>query len=310
MSDFKFSDLKVNPADGNPVVGASELDAIQKLMAQAGQSPEDVIHKMVGQGIREPIRQMAEYREWTNLFFVPWAVGYTEDNRIPLDEYIAVAFYTHPDGQAMFVRPGLKWTRPDFTAVDSAIELPWSVLQAAGWPVLRRKMQEAAEEMARKRDEMAQTVLDAAVASLSGHTATVATAITKASIDALFKSAAQIGFPIKVVAINSGTVLAMRGWTGSSFGQQVLPEAETRQLLVKGYLGEYGGAMWYQHHSVPADYVYLGGSPEAIGYHQTHGPTKTASDVDIINRVDLHTIYEEHAYYVGNAYNLWRLQIT
>ena len=310
MDDFKFSDLKVSPADGNPIVGAAELTAIQKLMAEAGQSADRVVHEMVGQGMREPIRQMAEYREWTSLFFAPWAVGYTEDNRIPLDEYIAIAFYTHPDAQVMPVRPGLKWTRPEFKMIDTAIEIGWDVILAAGWPVLRRKMQEAAEELARKRDEMGLAVLDAAVVSLAGHTDTVATAIDKTSIDGIFQAAATIGFPIKTVAINSGTVMAMSGWTGSSFGMQHLTDAMIQQLVVKGFIGEYGGANWYTHHSVPVDYVYFGGSPDAIGYHQTMGGTRAASDVDIFKKTDVHTLDEKHAYYIGNAYNLWRLQIT
>jgi len=307
---FVFGNLEIDPVSGNPVMGSSELEQVAALMAEVGQDPSRELHQLVGQGMRAPIRQMAAYREWAALFFEPWQLAFTDDNKIPLDDYIAVAWQTHPDGQVLLVRPGLKFTRPDFTMIDTAMELPWDVLRAAGWPILQRKMQECAEELARLRDSMGQTVLNTAVASVTGHTSTVATAITKVAIDAIFKSAAQIGFPIRRVAINSGTVLAMRGWTGSSFGMEHLTDEMIRALVTRGYLGEYGGADWYAHHSVPADYVYFGGAPAEIGYHQMKGGTRAVSDIDIINKTDIHTLDEYHAYYVGNAYNLWRLQIT
>lgn len=307
---FSFDKMKIDPLSGNPVLGSSELEYVSGLMSKVGRDPSRELHQLVGQGVREPIRLMAEYREWTSMFFEPWQLGDIEDNRIPLDDYIALAWTTHPDGQVLLVRPGIRWTRPDFTMIDTAMEIQWDTMRAAGWPILRRKMQECAEELARLRDTMGLAVLNTAVTGLAGHTTTVATNISKASIDAVFQSAATIGFPVRRVAINAGSVLAMRGWTGSSFGQQVLPEGETRALLTRGYLGEYGGAMWYAHHSVPAAYVYFGGEPSQIGYHQMRGGTRAASDVDIINKTDIHTLDEKHAYYVGNAYNLWRLQIT
>jgi len=307
---FFFEDLKVDPVSGNVVFGSqSELDAVSALMAQVGQDQTKELHQLVGQGIKAPIRQMAEYREWTGIFFAPWQIGFTEEAKVPLDDYIAMAWETHPEAQVLFVRPGLKWEYITFTMIDTAMELPWDTMRAAGWPILSRKMGECAEELARKRDSMGQAVIDAAIVSV-GHTSTVATAITKVSIDGIFKSAATIGFPIRRVAINSGTVLAMRGWEGTTFGQQHLPDEMVRQLVTRGYLGEYGGAEWYAHHSVPTAYVYFGGAPEDSGYHLMRGGTRTVSDIDIINKSDLHTIDEYHAYYVGNAYVLWRLQIT
>lgn len=311
---FVFSGLKIDPLSGNPVLASSELDEVSRLMAEVGQDVSRELHQLVGQGVRAPIRQMAEYREWASLFFQGWQLGFNEDNKIPVDEYIAMAWETHPEAQVLLVRPGVKWTRPDFTMIDTAMELPWDTLRAAGWPILQRKMQECAEELARKRDSMGQAVLDTAVTGLSGHTFTVAAVgtvkITKASIDEIFQDAAEIGFPIRRVAINAGTVLAMRSWTGSSFGMQALTDEMIRALVTRGFIGEYGGADWYAHHSVPAAYVYFGGAPADIGYHQMKGGTRAVSDIDIINKTDIHTLDEYHAYYVGNAYNLWRLQIT
>ena len=304
-----FADL-ISVDRGNFVVADEHMPYILELMKRAGSSHDRDFHQLVGQGIREPIRQLAAYQSWTDMFFVPWNLSDTDDNRIPIDDPIAVAWITHPEGEVFPVRPNLKWTRPEFSMIDAAVEIPWDTMSAAGWPILRRKMTECAEELARQKDSLGQTILNTAVTGLAGHTSTVATAISKTSIDAIFKSAAQIGFPIRQVAINSGDVLAMRAWTGNTFGLQTLPDEEVRQLLYRGYIGEYGGAAWYAHHSVPTGYVYFSGNPEAVGYHQTRGGTRTASDVDIRQKIDIHTMDEKHAWYVANAYNLWRLQIT
>lgn len=305
-----FADLVKVTKGGHLLVAEENLSYVQDLMRQAGTDDSRELHQMVGQGIREPIRQLAAYVAWTPRFFVPWNLGDTEDNRIPVDEPIAVAYITHPDGEVFFVRPNLRWARPDFTMMDTGVEINWKTMRAAGWPVLRRKMTEASEELARQVDTLGQAALNVAVTAIAGHVFAVAGAITKISIDGVFQAAATIGFPIRHVAVNAGTVLAMRAWTGSTFGLENLPDDEVRALLYRGYLGEYGGAAWYAHSSVPVNFVYLAGDPDAVGYHQMRGGTRTASDVDIRLKVDLHTMEEEHAFYVGNAYNLWRLEIT
>jgi hypothetical protein len=304
-----FADL-LKIENGNIAVAQENLPYIEKLMRAAGADYSEQLHLLVGQGIREPIRQLAAYKSWTDMFFMLWPIGPKEDNKIPVDRPIAAAWITHGEGEALFVRPHTEWARPDWVMIDAAVEIPWDVMEAAGWPILNRKLTEAAEEMARQKDTQAQTILNAAVTGVAGHVFTVAGAITKVSIDAVFAAAAAIGFPIKQVAIGGGTVLAMRGWTGSTFGLEALPEAEVRDLLYRGYLGEYGGAAWYAHHSVPTNYVYFSGPPDEVGYHQIKGGTRVASDVDITQRIDLHTMDEKHAWYVGNAYSLWRLQIT
>jgi len=183
-------------------------------------------------------------------------------------------------------------------------------MAAANWSVLQRKLTEAAEELARLKDAIAQQALDVAICAVTGHTYGVATAISKTSVDTVFKAAATIGFPISQVAINAGTALGMRAWTGNSFGLQNLPDDEVRALLYTGYIGEYGGALWYAHHSVPTTQVYFGGTRDQIGYHQRFGGTEVNSDVDIKERVDIHTMHEKHAYYIANSYALWRLTVT
>jgi len=304
-----FAEL-VKVKDGNIIVAAENLPYIEKLMRQAGEDHNKDLHVLVGQGIREPIRQLAAYKSWTDMFFAGYDVEPTQDNRIPVDDPIVPAWITHPEGEVLFVRPHTRWVRPDWIMIDTGVEIPWDVMRAAGWPILRRKLTEAAEAMARIKDAAAQVLLNAAVTGIAGHVFAVAGAITKVSIDAVFAAAATVGFPIRQVAINSGTVLAMRGWTGSTFGLESLPEAEVRNLLYQGYLGEYGGAAWYAHHSVPVNFAYFSGPPDQVGYHQRMGGTRVASDVDITQRIDLHTMDEYHAWYVGNPYSLWRLQIT
>jgi hypothetical protein len=304
-----FADL-VTVENGNVVVASENLPLIHELMRQVGNSDNRDLHALLAQRIAVPIRQIAAYKSWTDTFFQPINLSLRDDPRVPVDDYIGVAFQTHPEGQVLFVRPRLKWARPVYEAVDAGVELPWDVMKAAGWPILQRKMLEAGEEVARQKDKLAQKILDVAVCSVSGHTYGVATDISKTSIDAVFKDAAAAGFPVRRVVINVGKALAMRGWTGTSFGMQVLPPEETRRLIRQGYLGEYGGADWYAHHSVPSNQVYFAGAPAEFGYHFTFGPTEANSDVDIVERIDLHTLHEKHAWYVGNAYNIRRLTIT
>ena len=311
MTRIRFSDL-VEVKGGNLFVADDNLEKVHTLMKQATEKYPDARERsrIVGQGLMEPIRQLAPYKSWTDMFFMDVPLTLRDDNRVPLDDPIAVAFETHPEGAVALVRPRLKWARPSYDAIDTGVELPWDVMAAANWAVLRRKLTEAAEELARLKDAIAQQVLDVAVCSLTGHTYGVATAISKTTVDTVFKDAATIGFPITQVAINTGTMLAMRTWSGNSFGLQALPDDEVRALLYTGYIGEYGGARWYAHHSVPTNQVYFSGDPNQIGYHQRFGGTEVNSDVDIQERVDIHTMHEKHAWYVANAYALWRLTVT
>lgn len=310
-NEVKFKDL-VEVKGGNLFVANDNLEKVHTLMRETMERYRDARERsqIVGQGIVEPIRQLAPYKSWTDMFFMPVPLTLADDPRIPLDDPIAVAFETHPEGAVAFVRPRLKWARPDYDAIDTGVEIPWDVMKAARWAVMQTKMTEAAEELARLKDAIAQQILDVAVCSIASHTYGVATSISKTSIDTVFKDAATIGFPVTQVAINTGTMLAMRAWTGNSFGLQSLPDEEVRQLLYTGYIGEYGGARWYAHHSVPTNQVYFGGDANQIGYHHIIGGTEANSDVDIIERIDIHTLHEKHAWYVGNAYALWRLTVT
>jgi len=307
----RLADL-VEVKGGNLYVADDNLAKVHTLMKQAMEQFHDAKERsqIVGQGLVEPIRQLAPYKSWTDMFFVDVPLTPQDDPRVPLDDPIAVAWETHPEGAVAFVRPRLKWARPGYKAIDTGVEIPWRVMRAANWGVLRRKLTEAAEELARLKDAIAQQVLDVAVCAISGHTYGVATAISKTTIDTVFKDAATIGFPVTQVALNAGTALAMRAWTGNSFGMQNLPDDEARALLYTGFIGEYGGAMWYAHHSVPTNQVYFSGTPDQIGYHMRIGGTEVNSDVDIKERVDIHTMYEEHAWYVANSYALWRLTVT
>lgn len=285
----------------------SRLDA---LVRQTGLSGEKREHEMMGQALAEPIRQTTPYVSWTEHFFTSQAVGAAQDNRIPLDEFTTVAFYSSPTGQVLYTRPGRSYTRPDFTMIDCGIEIGWDTMAEAGWNILARKQVEAAEELARKRDTLATTVLNAAVTA-SGNTSVTAAGgvMTKAAVDAVFQTMASRGWNIRTVVGNTGDLMDMTNWTLANALWQ-WPDEITRTLVTQFYWSDYGNCQWYGYSSAPTSYIYFGVEPSQIGYHQTKGDIRTASDIDITKKVDLHTYDEKDAYIVCNNYGLWRLYVT
>lgn len=296
--------------DGVFKLTAAQQARMDALLRQTGLSSERRTHELMGQAMAEPIRQIADYKQWANQFFVDDHIRPGEDNRIPVDSYTVVAFYSSPTGQVLYTRPGRAYTRPDFTMIDCGLEIGWDTLAMAGWNILARKQLEAAEELARKEDSLAKTVLDAAVVSVSHTSVTAAGGVlTKAATDLVFQTQAANGFPVRQVAVNIGDAMDMTGWTvANSLWEWT--DAQVMDLTTQMFWGRYGGAVWYAHHSVPASYVYFGGAPQAIGYRQRMGGVRTASDIDIDKKGDKHTWDKKEAYYVGNPYNLWRLYIT
>lgn len=293
----------------------SSLEAIQELMRRTGASSRREDHELMGAGVREPIRQLARYKQWTQIFFSDWPLDPTEDNRIPLDNPVGMAFISSPEGRPLMIDTGVQlWTRPSFFEVKAGLQVFWKQLQTAGWPVMRRRLEEVADDMARKQDAAAKRHLDAAIASVVGHATTIAGGLlTKVGIDAVLKAAAQINFPITQAAINPARLMDMTNWTNGStsalpyfWSPQQVQEQVFKQLYAEGY----GNIRWFVSHSVPMTEIYLAGEPQDIGYHQNHGQATSASDIDIELGVDKHVIREESAYYVGNAYNLWKITIN
>jgi hypothetical protein len=267
---------------------------------------------LMAQTIVEPILQIVPYAEmFSPLFFMEQNYGDLEDNSIPIEDTVAMAWETHADGGTMFVRVGgMNWTRPSFQTWDYGIEVPWDAQRFIGWNFLSRQMARCAEALARKRDAIAQYTLDAAITALAGHYPAVAGGVmSKASVDAAIKAQLQIGFPISRALINTGVQTDMAAWLPSTVLAQY-PQNVGAEILTNLFISSYGGIKWYANVYAPTTFVYFGGEPNVIGWHQTRGTMRTVSDVDIINNRDLHKVLDAyHAWYVGNGLSLRRLNI-
>lgn len=294
----------------NAFITTENRKRMDALIRQTGLSGEKRQHELMGRAMAEPIRQVAPYLSWTEHFFVPDPIGAAQDNRIPLDEYTVVAFYSSPTGQIMYCRPGRKYVRPDFTQIDCGVEIEWDTMAEAGWNIMARKQLEAAEELARKRDTLAQTVVNAAVVASGDISATAAGGVmTKAGVDNVFQTMAGRGWKITTVVGNPADLMDMTNWTQAG-NLWLWPDDVTRTLATEFYWSGYGKATWYGYPAAPAGYVYFAIAPAQVGYHQTKGDIRTATDVDIDKGVNKHRWDEKDAYIVCNNYGLWRLTIT
>lgn len=331
----KFSDLvrvRVDPQTGKPqfalaqpgasnVLEAStkEYDAVLKqvgeLMRATGNTLNADTHAMVGAATREPIRTMARYLSWTEVFLEDWPVGWGEDNAIPVGEPLGSAFISSPEGRPQAVMIGIQqFVRPSFYEIKSKLQVHWNTLKTAGWNILARAMEHTADDLARKRDAKRKTILDAAIASVAGHAVTVTGGVwTKSALDNILKTAAFLGFPITQGTINPGRFMDMTNWTNGSLSALPFfwspPEAGAQVYKTLTHEG-YGNVRWRISHSHPSDVIYLGGEASDIGYTQHRGGPETASSMDIDLAIDSHVTRENHGDYVGNPYNLWKITIA
>ena len=174
-------------------------------------------------------------------------------------------------------------------------------------------MEETADSMARRRDVAGKAMLDAAIASASGHSTTSSgSVLTKTAVDAIIKAAAQIGFPVTQMALNPGRIVDMTAWTfgtTSAIPWSFAPEDARQQIFRQLYAEGYGGLRYIFSHNIAMTTVYLSGDPPDTGYHQDHGQAQAMSDVNIRDGVDEHVIREDDAYYVGNVNNVWSITI-
>jgi len=301
---------KYDPQRGELIITAAGKQQINALLRRVGRSTDVNMHHQLAAALIEPIRKIAPYVEWTQTFFVQRNLKDGEDPALPLDDYTCAAFYTGPTGQALFTRPGRRYFRPDFTMIDVGLAIGWDDMANAGWDVLARKQVECAEELARKRDALAQAVLDAAVSSVAGHTPTVASSMTKAAVDSIFASANAAGWQITQVVINTGRAMDMTSWTWPADGMWLTGPERGEEILRQGYISNYGGAAWIARHTVPSNYVYFSVAPSMVGVKTQLGDTRTASDVDIYKKEDHYVWDERLSYAVLNEYGLWRLEIT
>lgn len=313
-----------NPKIGNYVLGTHGLDGKERndLTASDAQywtkelnallrsfgslSRED--HRVLAQTIVEPIEKIIPYAEMYDVFYQSQTYGPLEDNAIPVEDILAIAWETHEDGAIRPVRSGFSWTRPGFVRYDTAMEVGWYQAEKTGWNFLARQMRRATESLARKRDERALNTYVAAL--LASHVVTVSGgALTKASIDTIVRGAADIGFPVLRAILNPGTLKDFADFTWPAGNQ--LPPDRQEQLITNQYLTNYAGVDWYANANAPTNRVRFSGTPNQIGWHQIRGGVRNVSDMDIFNKRDVYAILDaEHAWYIGNELSLWEIRIT
>lgn len=294
------------------IVLASESQTqsfMEQFRAAVRSETGDRIHA-VSQVILPPIRKVAPYLEWTNRFFGPRSEGPNDHVRIALDEYTVVAFFSSADGGIEYTRPFRKYTTVSWRMIRCGLEIPWDA-DSWGWDVVSKKMMEAAEELARKRDDLRKPLLDAAAISQAGHIPTVATTLTKASVDSIIKSAAGAGFPVTQVAVNTGTMMDMSSWTlpANSMISGAVPERIGNDIMTRLFTPGYGDLTWIVNHTIPSDYLYFSGPPSEVGWGFMGG-VRSASAPDINHDLDRHNWRQEVAAHLEGSHNVWRLQIT
>lgn len=303
-------------ANGQFVLEASQREKIDALLQRVARSGARDSHEMLGTAILGPIKQIADYTEWTKMFFQPYGVGNPAIDvvRIAVDNPSMIAVYTSPTGGVEFVRPGrTTYVAPSYKMVETGLEIGWDDMASAGWDILGAKVKEAGEELARKRDAQGQLILDTACETVTGHVSEVnGGAMTKAAVDAIFRAAAQAKWKIDRVVVNSGTIMDMSDWIFSS-AQHLwqMPEAMGNDLFRQFFVSGYGGANWYAFPEVPEASVYFAATPQQCGaYRWQVGGTRTASDINITRKTDLYSWDEKWGHYWGNPYAVWRIDVN
>lgn len=289
----------------------NDLTDINELLRRTGASGSRDEHVAMAAAIIGPIKQVADYNEWTRGFFTSRPVTPGEIIRIAVTKPSVIALSTSVNGEVLFTRPNRSYSTIDYQSMDTGIEVGWDDLRAAGWNLMSGLIKEAGEALARKRDTAGKAILDAAVTLASHSTNSTGNVLAKSVVDAVFKSAASLGWKITNVTINSGTIMDMTNWVMPSNSMWEMPTELGSDIVRQGYVSNYGGATWTAFQSAPATEVYFTASPEDMAaYHFTLGETREAQDIDIRKRVDLMTWDEANGYYLGNPYAIWKIAIT
>jgi hypothetical protein len=297
--------------DGVFVLSAEQEKSIRELSQRYLTSQRHEDHHMFAQTILGPIKTVADYEEWLGGLFVPQTRSMSDVVRIALDSPTAIGYYTSITSAPMYSRPGPKFTTTSLTAFDVALQIGFYDADMFGWPVLAKKIKECGMEMARKRDGIRKTAIDAAVAGLSGRTSTVATTMTKASIDAIFASAASAGFKIKEVRINPERIMDMTSWTWPSNSMwNRLGADRAEEVIRSGSITNYGDATWKAYLGCPTNKVYFFCEPDMLGWeHTVVGHPKTWTTMDINTKSD-YTLYADFLGVYASAYGMWCLTIV
>lgn len=259
--------------------------------------------------LMEPILQMVPYETLYDRFFQTVSVEQGDDNIVPVeDNLVSISWASAPQTGVFYVKPLYKFYRPLFTTWTSGLEMPWDTMKKAGWNILSRNMNYVVWDLARKRDAVAKSVIDAIIPV--SHQSSVSTTLTKAAVDAVLIASNKIGFPVKQALINPGVLMSMQGWTWGGTGFFIPPE-RAQELLDNLFVSQYGNIKWYASPYVPTDTIYFAGDPNQVGWHQVKGTPRNDSAVDITLGVDKYTVREaEHAYYAQTGLSLYKISIT
>lgn len=301
-------DKKGNAVEASQVnYSVSEVDKLLSIIGASGKRED---HEMLAAAIVEPIMQVVPFIEsFAPVFLMDQPYSEIEDNRVPVEVIHSIAFEAHPEGGPAYIKAGYQWYRPTFRGpYTHGLIVPWKELKFAGWNFLARHMKRAAEAIARKVDNLAKVAIENAIPAGHAHTVSGG-AMTKTAFDAVIKAQAQIGFPVKRVLINAGTIMDM-----ATFVYPVgnfMPEKEQRELLTNLFIKNYAGVDFYINPFVPTNVVYFGGSPDQIGWRQVRGQMTNVSDMDLDRQADKYLLLSpEYACYVQNAQSLATLTIT
>jgi hypothetical protein len=293
-----------------------EADALRKfndLARLVGQSSDRSLHEMIASTIIPPITNVVAYEEWTNIFFREYPVDLNNLPRIAVDNPSMIALYTSPTGEAMFVRPGrTTYSTISLSMIDAGLEIGWDDMAMAGWNIFERKVSEVGQELARKRDELGKTVIDAAVAAVAGHVITVTGGkMTKAGVDSVIKAASSAGWNLTTVVVHPTTFMDMTDWVWSSATHLWENPVKDAELLTTLRVANYGGLNWVPKLYCPTDRLYFSCGPEVTGgYRWTAGGLRTATDMDIKKKTDRHIWDQKLGHSLLNPYAIWALDIT
>lgn len=296
--------------NGSFELSASEHVQINSYLKELARDTNRDLHQMFATKIYGPIRTKAEYVEVYDIFFVTEPTPPGEIIRIAQADYIAVAFYTSPDGETMFVRPGRRYATVSWRMVSTGMEFGWDDMAEAGWPMLNFYLGQAAEELARKRDARAKTVIDTSIDAQSGHATTCSDVLTRASVDAIIKLSVAQKFPVKLAVLSPATAMDMANWTQPPNSMWRMPEKYGEQVIQRGWISNYGGLEWHSRLFATTTLVYFGGDAAANGcYRFKKGGVRTGSDTDITKRSDRYVWDEKWGHYIDGGQALFRITI-
>lgn len=297
--------------NGEFQVAASDMLTIQKELERLAASDDRRVHSAFAAKIFGPIRTKATFEEVYDVFYQTQPVAPGEIVRIAQADYIGVAYFTSPDGQAMFVRPGRKYATIVWKMVDTGMEFHWDDLAEAGWPMLSFYMSQAAEELARKRDGRAKTVLDASIAGQAGHTITAYDKMTRSAVDSVIRAASDDKFPITFAVVAPSTAMDMAYWTSPSNSLWRTPDELGTLIIQQGHISNYGGIAWIVKRFASTTSVYFGGVPGDNGqWRFQKGGVRKASDVDITKRLDRYVWDEKWAHYIDGGQANYKITIS